>query len=217
MGIGTSGPNAKLDIRTSPTSISDPGAGYIGIGTTSTTAGTAGSGAIRYSTSGGGVLEYSNGTAWNTLTSTVTKSTVIAKNLSGQSIADQTATNVTNWTGIVDNNNNFDESTGIFTAPRSGNYVFSFSYAFTSSNFGSTPSVIEAWMSCSVSAKLRRQLLAAPVSVNSQRSGSMITFVVDLIAGETLRPMIWHNTGVARSLETDGTGTGFINISIVEL
>lgn len=65
VGIGNTAPNARLDIRTSPNSTTDPGEGYAGIGTTATAANTAGAGAIRYNTSG--VLEYSNGSSWITL------------------------------------------------------------------------------------------------------------------------------------------------------
>ncbi len=63
IGIGNVTPNARLDIRTSPSSTSNPGEGYLGIGTTSTAANTAGAGALRYDNTGG-ELEYSNGTAW---------------------------------------------------------------------------------------------------------------------------------------------------------
>ena len=66
VGIGNSAPNARLDIRTSPNSTSDPGAGYLGIGTTSTAANTAGAGAVRYENTGG-ELEYSNGISWKPL------------------------------------------------------------------------------------------------------------------------------------------------------
>jgi hypothetical protein len=44
IGIGNTQPNARLDIRTSPTNTSDPGAGYFGVGTTSAAANTAGAG-----------------------------------------------------------------------------------------------------------------------------------------------------------------------------
>ena len=63
IGIGNVTPNARLDIRTSPSSTSNPGEGYLGIGTTSTAANTAGAGALRYDNTGG-ELEYSNGTVW---------------------------------------------------------------------------------------------------------------------------------------------------------
>jgi len=70
VGIGPTTPNANLDIRTDPTSTTNPGAGYLGIGTTSTAANTAGAGALRYNTETGGVLEYSNGSIWQPLAAT---------------------------------------------------------------------------------------------------------------------------------------------------
>ncbi len=66
VGVGNSAPNATLDIRTTPTSTTNPGEGYLGIGTTSTAASTAGAGAIRYNTSNG-LIEFSNGTNWLSL------------------------------------------------------------------------------------------------------------------------------------------------------
>lgn len=212
IGIGNTTPNAKLDIRTNPTNTSDPGSGYLGIGTTTTAANTAGAGAIRYSTSSGGILEYSNGINWNTLEGTVSKATVIATKTTSQTINDQTPTNITDWSEVTDNANAFDPATGLFTAPRSGNYVFNFSYAFSNSAYtNSNNLVIEAWMTCSDNTKLRKQLLAAPVNI-STRCGAMISFVVNLNLGETIRPSIWHATGASRSLEN-----GFNNLSVVEL
>lgn len=66
VGIGNTSPNANLDIRTSPTSTTDPGAGFIGIGTTSTAASAAGAGAIRFNTTNR-LIEFSNGTSWLSL------------------------------------------------------------------------------------------------------------------------------------------------------
>jgi hypothetical protein len=63
VGIGNTAPNAKLDVRTSPTSTTDPGAGTIGLGTTSASAASSGIGALRYNTSSSRV-EVSNGSAW---------------------------------------------------------------------------------------------------------------------------------------------------------
>lgn len=66
VGIGNNAPNATLDIRTTPTSTSDPGAGFIGLGTTTATASAAGAGAVRYNTTNS-LLEFSNGSTWQSL------------------------------------------------------------------------------------------------------------------------------------------------------
>jgi hypothetical protein len=117
VGIGNTAPNARLDIRTNPTSTSDPGAGYLGIGTTSTAANTAGAGAIRYSTSSGGELQYSNGVTWNTLSSNVQKS-VVAGYFSSSS---GTGLITLGCTETQDRNGDF--ASNEFTAPRTGLYL----------------------------------------------------------------------------------------------
>lgn len=67
IGIGNNNPNATVDVRTNPTNVSDPGEGFIGVGTaTNTTANAAGSGAIRYNTTNK-LIEFSNGTSWQSL------------------------------------------------------------------------------------------------------------------------------------------------------
>jgi hypothetical protein len=66
VGIGNTSPNATLDVRTSPTSTTDPGTGFIGIGTTSVAASTAGVGALRYNTANS-LIEFSNGSTWLSL------------------------------------------------------------------------------------------------------------------------------------------------------
>lgn len=121
MGIGNLSPNAKFDARTNTTSTSDPGAGIIGIGTTSIAANTAGAGAMRYSTNSGGNLEYSNGVVWNTLVSTVKKSLVYGYLTPGQSLVNGGGTFLV--TESFDQNNDFASNT--FTVPRSGNYAIS--------------------------------------------------------------------------------------------
>jgi hypothetical protein len=63
VGIGNTAPNAKLDVRSFPTSTTDPGAGTIGLGTSAATAASSGSGALRYNASTSKV-EVSNGTLW---------------------------------------------------------------------------------------------------------------------------------------------------------
>jgi hypothetical protein len=63
VGIGTISPVANLDVRTSPTSTTDPGTGFIGVGTTTATASSAGIGAIRYNTTSN-MFQFSDGANW---------------------------------------------------------------------------------------------------------------------------------------------------------
>lgn len=63
IGIGNNSPIAKLDVRTNPTSTSNPGSGFIGIGTTTNSASAAGAGALRYNENTR-AMEYSNGSTW---------------------------------------------------------------------------------------------------------------------------------------------------------
>jgi hypothetical protein len=218
VGIGNTSPNARLDIRTNPTSTSDPGAGLLGIGTAaSTAANTAGAGAVRYSTASGGALEFSNGTNWNTLTSNVQKATVVAKKTSAQSVSDMTSTDVTNWDEITDLTSNFNPTTGVFTAPRSGNYVVSFSFNF---NFGAinAGTVVEAHLiSSGGTTNDKKSVVSYPAS-GSAPAGAAITFTIKLASGETVKPVIWHSLGVTKTLRV-GTGVddGFMNFSVAEL
>ncbi len=218
VGIGNTSPNARLDIRTNPTSTSDPGAGLLGIGTAaSTAANTAGAGAVRYSTASGGALEFSNGTNWNTLTSNVQKATVVAKKTSAQSVSDLTSTDVTNWDEITDLTSNFNPTTGVFTAPRSGNYVVSFSFNF---DFGAinAGTVVEAHLiSSGGTTNDKKSVVSYPAS-GSAPAGAAITFTIKLASGETVKPVVWHSLGATKSLRV-GTGVndGFVNFSVAEL
>jgi hypothetical protein len=135
IGIGgNTAPNATLDVRTNPTSASDPGAGYIGVGTTDAAASTAAAGAIRYSTLDGGRLQYSNGAAWNTLESNVEKANVYATRLSSSvfNVNNSTIDNVfgsfssSSGAGTTQLNN----TSGVYTAPRNGLYTVSAGMSF---------------------------------------------------------------------------------------
>ena len=215
VGIGNTAPNAKLDIRKNTTSTSDPGAGFLGIGTTSVAAPSAGAGAVRYSTASGGQLEYSNGIVWNTLTSTVTKCTVVARKTSPQTAANFSSTPITDWIEDTDTNNNFDPATGVFTAPRAGNYVVSFSYNFASGVI-TAGTQVEAILVPSVGVN-KKNVVAFPAGGTSQ-AGAAISFTLKMAAGETVYPVIWHSTGTDKVLRVgSGADDGFVNFSVAEL
>jgi hypothetical protein len=69
-------------------------------------------------------------------------------------------------------------------------------------------------MSCSDASKLRKTATAFPASGTNAEPGAQISFVVNLLAGETLRPALWHSLGTTKLLLGDDD---FNNLSIVEL
>jgi len=220
IGIGTS-PNAVLDIRPNPSSTTDPGESFLGIGTTTVTAPDAGSGAIRYSTSSGGILEYSNGKTWNTLTSNVTKSIIVASKSTVQIFKSGENTYVTGWVKETDSNNDFDESTGIFTAPRTGNYTISFSFGCVRSSIIAGTSV-QAFLNYQGSINGIKKALVSFPAAGVGSSGASMSFTFALKAGDTVRPSVFQDTGNDLTLRiynssTDTGGAGFNNLSIVEL
>jgi len=218
VGIGTISPNAKMDIRTNPTSTSDPGEGILGIGTTAVSAPSAGAGALRYSTLSGGQLQYSNGVVWNSLSSTVQKSVVVAEKTTTQTFINNNYTYVNAWSELTDLNSDFNPSTGVFIAPRNGNYSVSFSFNFNVGSIGGVPdgTQVEAILETS-SGQFRKSVVAFPAAGNSQ-AGAAISFVVRMTAGETIRAGIFNSTGYDKTLRV-GTGgsSGFNNFSVVEL
>ncbi len=193
---GSTTPNATLDIRTSPTSTSDPGAGYLGVGTTSSAANTVGAGAIRYNTSSGGVLQYSNGTAWNSLSSNVQKSLVSgyfnASTYGNTFFGDLTATEV------VDVNNDFGSS--IFTAPRTSNYTFT---ATISSNNATDIIVNGTWeiqvVPSSGAGMVSRFI--SPAACTAYRASVTGAYTVQLTAGATVKFKIYNSTGTSKTLD----------------
>lgn len=194
IGIGNNNPNATIDARTNPTSIIDPGAGFIGIGTTVNTASTAGAGAMRYSKSSGGVVEYSNGSNWNTLTSTVQRANVYASRLSATEfdINNNTLSNeFGNFTmNVGSGTSNFNATNGVFTAPRSGLYNLSAGMSFQLLQ-ASSSGVLHFLVIKNGSIEACNQAIPINFPINAVMSAN-ISCSVPLNAGETVQ-IRYHN------------------------
>jgi len=132
VGIGTAVPNAMLDIRSNPTSTTDPGAGMLGLGTTTATATAAGAGAIRYNTSSKDI-QYSDGSSWSSLAksdpygSFVPVVKLVARKTTVQTLAPNTTANITFPTVLSNPDGGYNATTGSYTVPtgESGLYMVS--------------------------------------------------------------------------------------------
>ena len=63
----------------------------------------------------------------------------------------------------------------------------------------------------------KKSVVAFPAGGTSQ-AGAAISFTLKMAAGETVYPMIWHDTGTDKVLRIGSGGDdGFVNFSVAEL
>ncbi|WP_428070499.1 hypothetical protein [Chryseobacterium gambrini] len=128
VGVGTITPLVKLDLRSAGSNNS------LAIGNTTQTATQVSAGAVRYAPVNGGVIQYSDGTAWFQLkTPDIEKTNVVARIRAAAFQAQyqfpyNTDKKVTQFEEFTDNKNAFDPSSGEFTAPRNGIYLLTLTY-----------------------------------------------------------------------------------------
>lgn len=224
VGIGgNTQPNATLDVRSNPTSTSDPGVGYIGLGTTTETAGNAGSGALRYSTISGGVIEYSNGTSWNTLSSTVQRANVYASRLSNTrfSIFNNSGSSMNDFNIVSGPGmSNFDQTTGVYTAPRNGLYTISAGMAVNVGPSRSNTGLIHFLIimtnpGTGIQTEVCNQSIPTNPSINGFMSFN-ISCSVPLLATHTLHVFMWNDSGDAAEVWLDSQHQGRYYLSVTE-
>ncbi|CAD0222824.1 hypothetical protein [Chryseobacterium sp. JV274] len=239
IGAGTLIPVAKVDARNS-------GNGAIGFGTSSLTAPAADEGAVRYNSG----VEYSNGNEWlPLLTAQPTNNKVIviaAKTNNNVKLATPSIPTITaglqnrasnylvDWSKTFESNSgtNFNAATGIFTAPRNGIYVASFTtdlapLAINYTTDPLNPIQIEAiWQLYDNTTGLAVTNIVNTVkcvntmssnSVGNIDAGSNCTASFYMTAGQRLMPYIWFNlnNSIVANFSLNNTG-GYNNLTIAE-
>lgn len=138
---------------------------------------------------------------------TITRVLVQATNVTGQSIPTGATTTVTGWVAQQDVSASFNATTGVFTAPRNGNYRFCIALAYTFTN--ATAGIVTAELTGAVSRSCN-----FPFGVLAFDNTAQLDSIVSLTAGQTINIATFQNSGIARSLNAGASRNW---LSIVEL
>ena len=201
MGLGVTSPNIRLDLRNGSNNA------IIGIGSSTQAASVAKAGALKYDV-GPQALYLSDGAGWNKLSANVIRTYVVADIINtSQSFPNNASTTVMNWRKQEDLLGTFNASTGIFVAPRTGTYTISVIATFDNGAVGPYSYMQMELVSPTATVKCQSTYYdAATFQTSVLCSGSF-----QLLAGQTLKPVISHNMGIAKNLKA-----GYCNLSILE-
>lgn len=196
LGVGTNAPLVRLDLR------GDSAEPIIAVGTTTHNASSVGAGAIRYM-DGIKEIQYSDGSEWFRLQSSAIRPCVVAPNdyVPGAYPNNET-TRLTGFVPLYDSHAAFDTSTSLYTAPVDGLYMVSFTLSFNRAIPIEANTYIDGrWVSSN--GRVIRGIRVYPDAGQGQ-AGITCSGTLQLSAGDTVWPEIWHNLGGTKSMRVYG-------------
>lgn len=137
---------------------------------------------------------------------------VLMDSPTSQTVANNSVTQVTNWTSRQNVGNHFNATTGVFTAPRAGKYRVS-----AAAHFAAGTSFTAAGQEVAIITRkngAQDRILRIPVSAacTIQPSTSCLTYTITLAAGDTLDICVYQTGGASTSTAASDPNT-FVSIS----
>lgn len=165
-------------------------------------------GDIIYNSANSQFEKYENG-AWSSFSSAPSVVSVSARNSSGQSIANNLTTTLTNWTEISDASGAFNATTGIFTAPSAGLYNI-----FTAITFGDTVSSSDRnlYITDATSVTILAHSIRPFNTAGSGQTTQVLFMQVSATSSQQFAIQVSHNAGSNQSIVAAATR----NILIIE-
>lgn len=203
IGIGVANPITHLDVR-------DGGiAPIIAVGETNQSASDAKAGALMYK-SDAKTLSYSNNTQWNDLSANAPRAYVIA-NLDGssQTFTQNTRTQIQYWNKSVDNTNNFNPTTGVFTASKTGIYTATLILTLNDGAIAARSYIEAQWLASN--GMSMKSITTFNTAATSLPGSVLCSASFHLTTNETLTASIWQNLAASKSLKS-----GYNNLTIIE-
>lgn len=142
------------------------------------------------------------GTAHERYFASQTLVNVLMDSPTSQTVPNNSSTLVTNWTSRQNVGNAFNATTGVFTAPRPGKYLFNTSILFGSTSFSAAGQEATAVLHKNGSQE-RALRFVVSAAATIQPSTPTFSYVITLAAGDTLDIRAYQNGGASSSTATN--------------
>jgi hypothetical protein len=119
---------------------------------------------------------------------------VICDSPTSQAVATATFTTITNWTERLDANNDFNNVTGVFTAPRTGTYLISARMSFNAIAFTAV-NQLAAVAIFKNGAQTSAGHLIAQAAVTISGTIEPVVVAMNLTVGDTISVRVFQNSG----------------------